>query len=81
MTRLVTRDAFPPALAVRTAIERKFGEDHWITYLTQCDWCAGWWVTGGVVGLSVLFVSVPLPILVWAAAAAVVGLIAANEPE
>lgn len=37
--------------------------------LTECPFCFSWWVAGTLVGATDLFMSVPLPILMWAAVA------------
>lgn len=89
VTRLITRDVFPPIRAVREWIERRLGSEHWLAYLTQCDWCASVYVAAGLTsGLAVLVARVlhtswfpwPLWILVGAAASTVTGLIAQREP-
>lgn len=47
-----------------------------IGQLAYCPWCVGAHVTAGVVALLTLFVSIPLPVLVWAGLSAVVGFLA-----
>lgn len=90
ITRLITRDAFPPAVWFRTKIEDLTHSEHWLAYLTQCDWCASIWVASGistVLGLivaNVLHASWwpwPIWILVALTASSVTGLIAQREPE
>jgi hypothetical protein len=89
LTRLITRDVFPPVRATREWIERKLGDDHWLTYLTQCDWCASVYVAASVTtGLALLVSRVlhdswfpwPVWILVGAGASTLTGLVAQREP-
>lgn len=42
---------------------------HKLFDLTDCPFCLSWWVAGALVGLTDIFTSVPLPILMWAAVA------------
>lgn len=52
-----------------------------IAYLVTCDWCVSTYVGAGVVWLTTLWWSVPVPYLVWAASSAITGLIAQREPD
>ena len=52
-----------------------------LAYLWECDWCASIWVGGILTLITVQFVSVPLPVLVWLTASAVTGLIAQRQPD
>jgi hypothetical protein len=81
VTRLITLDAFPLFAAPRDRVLRRFGEDHWFSYLITCMWCASVYVSAGVVLVTAQFVSVPLPWLVWPTASAVTGYMAVFEPE
>lgn len=47
--------------------------------LLECPWCFGAWAGGAVVLVTSQITSVPVPFLVWIAAAAVTGLIANAE--
>lgn len=76
-TRLVVDDTFPPVAWVRTHVTGdEYGRDRWrfvpmwVGDLVSCSWCASVWVAAGVVGLTTLWTSVPLPLLTWAAVAA-----------
>lgn len=47
LTRLVTIDKIGEPL--RQAVIRRYGADHWLTYLLHCPWCMSVWLsTGGV---------------------------------
>lgn len=90
VTRVITRDYFPPVRKAREYIDRKLGEEHWLAYLTQCDWCAGMWVAGGLTTGLALYVSLvmhqswwpwPIWVLMALTASTVTGLIAQREPE
>lgn len=52
-----------------------------LAYLWECDWCASIWVGGILTLITVQFVSIPLPVLVWLSASAVTGLIAQRQPD
>jgi hypothetical protein len=90
VTRLVTRDAFPPARAVRTWVQDRTHEEHWLAYLSQCDWCASVWVGGALTGGLAAWVALaarqswwpwPLWLGVWLTTSTVTGLIAQREPD
>lgn len=90
VTRVITRDYFPPVRIIREAIDRKLGAEHWLAYLTQCDWCAGIWVASGLTTALALFVALdeheswwpwPVWILFALAAASITGLVAQHEPD
>jgi hypothetical protein len=86
VTRLLVRDTFPPIAVQRARIAERWGDASWQAYLSTCSWCAGVWVAG-LVTLGAWLASahypydVPVPVLVWAAAAAVTGLLASWERE
>ncbi len=81
VTRLIALDAFPLFAVPRDAVLRRLGEDHWFSYLITCMWCTSVYVSGAVVGLADLWISVPLPVMVWLAASAITGYMAVHEPE
>lgn len=50
---------------------------HPLGQLIDCPWCIGFWLSGAVVGVVAhWFASIPLPLLVWPAVSAAVGLMA-----
>lgn len=78
--RFIALDTWPPIAWARkhaeTWLDEVFGEE-WADILT-CSWCLGSWCCALVVFATAGFVSVPLPVLQWAAASTVVGLIGSN---
>jgi hypothetical protein len=61
---------------------------HWgalgrsLRYLFQCPWCMSMWIGAAIIWvLQEWFVSVPLPVLVWAAASALTGILASLEEK
>lgn len=48
LTRLITSDVFPPVAAARDKVAERFGDEHPVTYLVQCNWCTGFWVSAAV---------------------------------
>lgn len=79
LTRLWTRDSLPPLPQIRQAVLSRWGDKTW-TELLVCDWCAGFWISAGVVAVASspaegvwLWLAVPL------ALSAVVGLIATRD--
>ena len=50
-------------------------------YLFTCPWCMSVWVGAGIIWGVMQYVSVPMPILVWAASSAVTGLLANLEEK
>lgn len=81
LTRLVTRDEFPPSKMLRARVEERWGEGSWQSYLSECDWCASMYVGGVITLVTALTIGVPAPVLVWFAASSVTGLIAQREPD
>ena len=81
VTRLVTTDSFPPVERARTAIVKRYGAGHWLPYLVTCDWCASVWIGGALTLVTALTVGVPAPLLAWAAASSVTGLLTSWTPE
>jgi hypothetical protein len=61
-TRLVTDDEFPPIFKARMWVKKKFGEEHWIAELVSCRWCAGVWVSAGMLALRHFAHAIWLPI-------------------
>lgn len=58
LTRLITRDTFPPVAHAREWVLDRVdpgkvrdtdGEPPALAELLTCNWCAGWWVSAGVV--------------------------------
>lgn len=79
LTFLVVRDTFPPVLLAREWIEDRFGEYHPVAYLVTCAWCVSVWVaTATVVGVLLVGVSVPVPVLTIGACSLFTGLVAVN---
>jgi hypothetical protein len=79
LTRLWTRDTLPPLPRMREAVQSRWGDRAWAE-LFDCPWCAGFWISLGVVLVS----SSPIaPAWQWLAVplaiSAMVGLIAARE--
>lgn len=73
LTRLITRDTITSDLRSRVPDRWKLDE------LVHCDWCAGFWVAGLTVLATDLFVSIPLPVLMWLAVAGGLGLLLSWE--
>jgi hypothetical protein len=77
LTRLVVRDDFPPARAVRDAVRRYAIRRHaeWLDDLVTCHWCASGWVAIGLVLLVTYARPVAEPVClaggIWAAGALV----------
>lgn len=81
VTRFVCADAFPPVAVPREWLIRKLGEDHPISYLVTCMWCASAYISAGTVALFDHYVSVPMPFAQAIAASAVTGYLAMSEPD
>lgn len=92
VTRLVTKDDFPPVKRPRDWLAGGEPDDpnasrphapHWVGELITCYWCASGWVAlGFVVGVDLLSEqSVPLPVVTWFAAWALGALTAHVEAE
>lgn len=45
VTRVIVHDDFPPTMALRRVVVRKFGPDSSWADLVACPWCMGWWVS------------------------------------
>jgi hypothetical protein len=77
ITRLITRDEFPPVAVARERVAGRYGDESWQAYLARCPWCVGVYVSAGCTFLTWLAVGgLPLPLLWWGATAAVVGMTA-----
>lgn len=74
VTRMVTRDTIFDPLRDRIP-----DSETGLGYLIRCDWCAGVWVSGIIVGVTAQLISIPLPVLVWLACAGGLGLLASWE--
>jgi hypothetical protein len=76
-TRLLVMDTFPPVAVQRARVVARWGDGSWQAYLANCSWCAGMYVSGIVTGATWWAIdSLPVPALVWLAAAYVTGLLA-----
>lgn len=96
-TRLLVREEFPPARAVREWVIVTFGVvdpdgrvvggrrlggiGYAVAYLWTCPWCMSIWVTAGLVALTGRWADVPLPWLVGALGAAFTGVMTMVENE
>lgn len=90
ITRFITRDVFPPMRWLREKIEQWLGEEHWLAYLTQCDWCASIYVATGLTTALALYITRvehtswwawPIWVMMGLTASTITGLIAQKEPE
>jgi hypothetical protein len=81
LTRLLTKDDFPPLRWLRHRTTRLGVRWEWVEDLVTCHWCASGWITAALVGGSAVVVGVPLPWLVWPAAWAVGAWLAHVEPD
>jgi hypothetical protein len=97
LTRLLVRDEFPPARALRewvlatfavidlrgniTGGRRLGGVGRSVAYLWTCQWCMSIWVAATLVAIAEWRTDVPLPWLVGALAAAVSGVMSMVEDE
>lgn len=79
VTRLLVKDTFPPIAVARARVAERWGDDSWQAYLSSCSWCASPYVGGAVVVTVDQVVGLPVPVLVWIAASAVTGFIAAYD--
>lgn len=81
LTRLLALDEFPPTAWMRDRVERRFGADSSPAYLVHCPWCVSVYVGAAVVLATDAAVDggLAVPALVWGAASAVSGLLAAVE--
>lgn len=80
LTRLVVSDSWPPSEWMRGQVIDRTGEESSWSYLVHCPWCMGMWIAGLVTAATDVAVGLPVPLLVWGAAATACGLIAAIEP-
>lgn len=81
LQRIVTADLWPPSLAFRRYVAKRFGKDSSWYDLVTCPWCFGTYVTMAVFAVASYSLSVPLPILQAVAAMAVVGYLGNQEDE
>lgn len=52
---------------------------YWLAELATCPWCASAYISGGLVGGTAVWTSVPLPVLVWLAVWGSSALLASQE--
>lgn len=76
LTRLVAQDEFPPIAVARERVAGRWGDESWQAYLSRCPWCVGVYASGLVTLAAWLVLDLPVPFLVWGAAAAAVGFLA-----
>jgi len=53
-------------------------EDDWhsrLAYLPTCAWCTGFWVSGALLAVTILFVTVPLWWLFWLGTCGFIGVV------
>lgn len=81
LTRLITRDQFPPSKMLRARVEERWDEGSWQSYLSECDWCTSMYIGGLITLVTALTLDLPAPVLVWFTASSATGLIAQREPE
>ncbi len=97
LTRLLVQDELPLVKIPRDRIAnyfgrfdeagnlvagRQLGRVGWsIAYVFGCPWCMSAWAGALIIYLTCQVTSVPVPVLVWAAASTVTGLIASAESE
>lgn len=77
LTRLLVLDVFPPIKAFRGLVYRTVGQQHPISYLVGCFWCASVWI-GCAVTLSAWLLAgdgLPYPWGVWALSSSVAGIL------
>lgn len=80
ITRLVTRDDFPPIFHVRRWIQLArprvtrrpaegppYTDFWWLGELVSCPWCASAYVSAGLVGATWWLHGMPLPVICWLA--------------
>lgn len=88
LTHIVTDDSWYPFQWWRTFLAKhaqpaaKEGHHNLWTEaaeLFSCTWCFGWWTSMVVFAVSSQMLSIPLPVLQFLAAAAVVGYLGAKE--
>ncbi len=67
LAHLVTRDSFPPMVALRRRVVRR-GPGEWLALLVSCPLCVSAYTSAGVlVGVAWAGYSIPVPGLVWLA--------------
>lgn len=72
ITRFITSDEL--AEPFRHLIAHRFGDNSKITYLVECNWCTGLYITAGMYALD-YYVGIPTIILAALATMAIVGFI------
>jgi hypothetical protein len=96
LTRLVVKDSFPLLRRTRDRITKRYQLDtndlevdtdgtvhnHWVVELLDCPWCAGFWVSLGVLAARRSAPVLWRPVAEALAVSAVVGLIGQNlDPD
>jgi hypothetical protein len=80
LTRLLVRDQFPPVAVQRARVAARWGDESWQSYLANCSWCAGVYVSAGVTFCTWLTVDhLPVPVWWFLGVAMMVGLLAAVD--
>lgn len=89
LTRLWLKDDLPPLPELRAAMARRFiahehaheGKEHPLLPLTECPWCAGFWISAGAVALELFPVTRRWwrPLALALASSAVVGFLSLHD--
>ena len=75
ITRLLTADDI--TAPIRHILSTRFASHPHLTYLLDCPWCVGFWVSAVLIlTLDTWFLPIPLPPLTIAAVSSVVGIVA-----
>jgi hypothetical protein len=75
LTYVVTKSEFPAILWTRAKVFQRWGNGSWQAYLATCAWCAASYVAGLTVLVTAWTVGLPVPVLVWLAAAGLAGVL------
>lgn len=78
LTRLVTRDSYPPAEWLRATVERRWGGSPW-SELAVCPWCLSAWVAVVVVAARLALPAWWTPVALVLTYSAVTGLLSSRE--
>lgn len=69
---------------IKPTPKRPLGVVGWsVAFLLECDWCMSVWVAGALVAAEYwgFNLPVPYPLLLWAMASTITGLVANHEPD
>lgn len=78
--RIVTTDEWPPSQWLRRYIDKRMGPHSSWAELVHCPWCMSVWLGAVIVAVTDRwFYAIPLPVLVYGAVLAVVGLLASFD--